>query len=180
MKTIHLAVVCFALFMVSCNSDSKPAVTDNPAGVGAVSSLAQKNLEAVHVVTKAFETGDVSGIDSVVASDFVDHTDKGEGNRDSLKAMIKAAYATNKNMKMEIVKEVADDNYAFSLMRYSGTGDGVSMPAGPYDMHMIEVVKFSNGKAVEHWAYMEMGEVTKMMQKMPVMDKIMPAAGKKK
>ena len=45
----------------------------------------QKNLAASNVITKAFQTGDVSGIDSVVADDFVDHTDRGDKiGRDSL------------------------------------------------------------------------------------------------
>ena len=172
MKTITLAYVCFSFFLISCNSDSKPADTATPAtAANTISAKAQKNLDAMHVVDKAFQTGDVSGIDSVVAADFVDHTDKGTANRDSLKAMIKMT-ATDKTMKMETVKEVADDDYVFAMMHMSGTGDGVMMPAGPYDMHSVEVVKFKDGKAVEHWGYMEMGEVSKMMASMPGMDKM--------
>src|SRR5450432_3309868 len=104
MKKILLIAVCFVFFLMSCNSDSKLAVvTDAPAGV---SAAAQKNLDAMHVINKAFETGDVSGIDRVLASKFVDHTDKGDMNGDSLKAAIKSIHATGKPMKMEIVKEV--------------------------------------------------------------------------
>ena len=182
MKTIQLVYVCFSIFLLSCNSNGKPAeATDTPAADKATSSLAQKNLDAMHVVDKAFQTGDVSGIDSVVATNFVDHTDKGDMNRDSLKAMIKMS-ATDKTMKMETTKEVADDDYAFAMMHMTGTGDGVMMPAGPYDMHSVEIVKFSNGKAVEHWSYMQGAEIAKMMQKMipPGMDKMKMDAGKKK
>lgn len=180
MKKILLIAVCFVFFLMSCNSDSKPAVaTDAPAGV---SAAAQKNLDAMHVVNKAFETGDVSGIDSVLASNFVDHTDKGDMNGDSLKAAIKSMHATGKPMKMEIVKEVADDDYAFAMMHYTGTGGtGTGMPEGPYDMHSIEVVKFSNGKATAHWQYWEAAEVTKMMQSMmPGKDKMKMGKDKKK
>jgi len=132
------------------------------------------------VVNKAFATGDVNGIDSVVAADFVDHTDKGTANRDSLKSMIILS-AKDKTMKMETIKEVADDDYAFAMMHMSGTGDGVMMPAGPYEMHSTEIVKFKEGKAVEHWSFMEMGEMAKMMQGMmpPAKDK-MKAPEKKK
>ena len=178
MKTIQFAYVCIALFLVSCNSNDKAAiVADTPAADKTASSMAQKNLDAMHVVDKAFETGDVSGIDSVVADNFVDHTDKGDMNRDSLKAMIKIS-AKDKTMKMETTKELADDDYVFAMMHMTGTGDGVMMPAGPYDMHSVEVVKFSNGKAVEHWGYMGMGDVAKMMAAMNKMKA--PGAGKKK
>jgi predicted SnoaL-like aldol condensation-catalyzing enzyme len=36
-------------------------------------------------------------------------------------------------------------------------------PKGPYDMHIIEVSKYKDGKAVEHWAYLDGKEVMKMM-----------------
>jgi len=182
MKTIQLAYVCFSLFLLSCGSDSKSTEAAGTPADKTTSARAQKNLDAVHVVDKAFETGDVSGIDSVLTADFVDHTDKGPKNRDSLKVMIKMTHAADKTMKMETVKELADDDYVFALMHYTGTGDGVMMPAGPYDMHSIEVVKFnSDSKATEHWGYMEMGEVSKMMEKMGSMDKMkMPEKGKKK
>jgi hypothetical protein len=55
-------------------------------------------------------------------------------------------------------------------MRWTGTSDGSipDMPAGPYDMSGIEVVRFKDGKAVEHWAFMDARELMKMMgQQMP-------------
>ncbi len=167
MKKIQFICGCFALFLVSCGGDaSKPATTEAAPAEKTTSSMAQKNLDAMHAVDKAFETGDASGLDSVIAPNFVDHTDKGDKNRDTLKAMIKMWHDADKTMKMETLKEVADDDYVFSQTHVSGTGDGVMMPKGPYDMHSVEVVKFKDGKAVEHWGYMEMGEVSKMMEKM--------------
>jgi predicted SnoaL-like aldol condensation-catalyzing enzyme len=181
MKTILFAAVCFALCFTSCNSDNKSgAANDNTSGTASDNSMTQKNLDASHVVDKAFETGDVSGIDSAVANDFVDHTDRGDMNRDSLKAMIKMVHATNKDMKMETIKELADDEYVFSLMHFTGTSDGTMMPKGPYDMQAIEVVKYKDGKAVEHWEYMEAGEMMKMMEKMQGMNKKMNNSNKKK
>jgi predicted SnoaL-like aldol condensation-catalyzing enzyme len=116
------------------------------------------------VVNKAFETGDASGVDSVVASDFIDHTDHGDvKGRDSLKAMINMVHTNFKDMKMELVREMANDDYVYSQMRFTGTGDGKMMPPGPYDMHVIEVVKFRDGKAVEHWEYMDMQDMRNMM-----------------
>ena len=137
-----------------------------------MSDKAKKNLDATHVVSKAWETGDASGIDAVVASDFVDHTDKGDMGRDSMKAMITMMHSMNKDMKMELNKEFADDDYTFSWMRFTGTGDGsMGMPKGPYDMSAIEVVKFKDGLAIEHWEFMEPREMMKMMGgQQPAMD----------
>jgi predicted SnoaL-like aldol condensation-catalyzing enzyme len=159
---------------LSCNSKES-------AEKNTMSDQTQKNLDASHTVSKAFETGDVSAIDSVVASDFVDHTDRGEKNRDSLKAMITMMHATNKDMKMEITKELADNDYVFSWMRFTGTSDGsMGMPKGPYDMQAIQVIKFKDGKAVEHWEFMQPAEMMKMMGQQPGMDKMMNDTTKKK
>jgi len=184
MKKNLIPMLCIVALLMSCNNESKPVVAaDTAAAPGtSISTQAQKNLDAMHMVDKAFETGDVNGIDSIIAPGFVDHTDKGDKKgADSLKAMIKMSHDADKNMKMQVVKELADDDYVFAIMHYSGTGDGKMMPAGPYDMHSMEVVKFSNGKATDHWSYMEMSEVSKMMAAMAGGNKMKaPDAGKKK
>lgn len=154
---------------LSCNND-KTEKTDGEKMTSEKTdnSIAEKNLAASHVVDKAFETGDVSSIDNVVTGDFVDHTDHGDKNRDSLKTMITMMHKEFPDMKMETIKEMADDDYVFSLMRYTGTSNGqMGMPKGPYDMKTMEVVKFKDGKAVEHWAYMQPADVMKMMPAAP-------------
>lgn len=182
MKKIMLVAACSSLLLLSCSNETKPPVSETAAPEKMTTSpLAQKNLDAMHAVDKAFQTGDVSKLDSFIAADFIDHTDKGvKKGVDSLKTMIKMSHDANPSMKMEVVKELADDEYAMSMMHYTGTGDGKMMPAGPYDMHSLEVVKFNNGKAIEHWGYMEMGEATKMMEAMMKGMGSKPEAGKKK
>ncbi len=137
---------------------------------GGISDKAQKNLDASHIVGNAFETGKTDSIDYAVASDFVDHSGMGDKNRDSLKAEITAFHAATKDSKTETMQEFANDDYVMSWVRFTGTSDGsIGMPKGPYDMHAIEVVKFKDGKAIEHWGYMEAREMMKMMAP-PTMD----------
>jgi predicted ester cyclase len=70
------------------------------------------------------------------------------------------------------VKDLADNEYVFSWMRFTGTSNGsMGMPAGPYDMKSIEVARFKDGKIVEHWTFMDMQDVMKMMGQMPGADK---------
>ena len=158
-KILYAFIVGLLCFCISCNDD-KTATDSNDA-------QAQKNIEASHVVNRAFETGEVSGLDSVISDDFVDHTDRGDiKGRDSLKAMVVLTRRTNKDMKMEIIKELADNDYVFSWMHFTGTHDGSMMPAGTYDMRAIEVVRLNNGKIVEHWEFMEPREMMKMMSQM--------------
>ncbi len=145
---------------MSCNSKTE-STSENKD-----SEQEQKNIAASDVIMKAFQTGEVSGIDSVVSDDYIDHTDRGDmKGRDSLKAMVKFVHANFKDMKTEKVRDVAQKDFVYSWMRYSGTSDGtMGMPKGPYDMEAIEVAKYKDGKAVEHWSFMDAQDMMKMMQ----------------
>lgn len=169
-KILLIFFVAAGCFLPACNEQA----SDNKGGM---SDAAKKNLDAFHVVANAFETGDISGIDSVVASDFVDHTPKGDHNRDSLKAMISMMKNAG-TMKTEIKKEFADDEYVFGWMHWTGTSNGSipDMPAGPFDMNGMEVVRFKDGKAVEHWAFMDAREMMKMMSSMQQMPGTTPTS----
>ncbi|MDB5222140.1 MAG: hypothetical protein JWN83_807 [Chitinophagaceae bacterium] len=159
MKKIFFAAVAGMLCIMSCNN----ATTDKG------SDARQKNLAASDIIDKAFQTGDVSKIDSVISPDFVDHSDRGDfKGTDSLKAMVKFVHENMKDMKTEKLHELADDDYVFSWMRWTGTSNGAGgMPSGPYDMHAMEISKFKDGKAIEHWTYMDMKEMMKMMPPPP-------------
>ena len=69
---------------------------------------------------------------------------------------------------MDLMNELANDDWVFSEMHFTGTSDGsMGMPAGPYDIHAIQVVKFnSDSKAIEHWEYMRNDDMMKMMKAM--------------
>lgn len=164
-QMLSLLAFSFLFVCFSCNNEStETAASGNMSGEKKDNSMAEKNLAASHIINEAFKTGDISKIDEAVAADFVDHTDQGDKNRDSLKVMIPMMHKEFPDMKMEVVRELADNEYVFSLMRWTGTSNGqMGMPKGPYDMKAIEVVRYKDGKAVEHWSYMEPAEVVKMM-----------------
>ena len=157
-KVFFAAFVGIICICNSCTSDTATTSSKN-------TEEEQKNLAANDVIMKAFQTGDVSGIDSVVADDFMDHTDRGDmKGRDSLKSMVKWMHTNMKEMKMEKKLEVAEGDYVWTRMNYTGNSDGsMGMPQGPYDMDAIELSKYKDGKAVEHWAFMEMQDAMKMM-----------------
>jgi predicted SnoaL-like aldol condensation-catalyzing enzyme len=165
MKKIFISALAGLLCICySCNNPSGTTSANNDN-----KGQEEKNLAASNTVGKAFETGDVSGIDSVVADDFVDHTDRGDiKGKDSLKAMVNMIHTNFKDMKMDKVRDAADGDYVYNWMTYSGTSDGtMGMPKGPYKMHVIELTKFKDGKAVEHWSFMDSQDMAKMMPPPP-------------
>ena len=163
-KILFILSAGFVFFLASCGSKKEAAGTSDEA---------KKNLDAFHTVSEAFKTGDISKIDSVVASDFVDHSGMhGEGNRDSLKAMV-TMMSMDKSAKSEAILEQANDEYVTGWLHMTGTNDGSMGPKGtPYDMNSVEIVKFNkDGKAVEHWTFISTGDMMKMMQPPPVATK---------
>ena len=154
------ALIAFSaafIFLFSCNtqtmSESNPTQT--------------KNLAADSTIGAAFRTGDDSKIDSVVAADFVDHTDQGDKNRDSLKAMIKMVHDNFPDMKMETVDHATSGDYVYTWMKFSGNSNGaMGLPKGPFQFSSIELSKYKDGKAVEHWGFMDSRDVAKQREEM--------------
>jgi predicted ester cyclase len=153
-----LSAGCF-LFITSCNSKKES---------GGLSDIAKKNLEAMHGITKCFDSKDFSKLGDYIAEDGIDHSGeqgaiKGLANMKTAFTKMVAAYDSSAT---EVTKELADDEYVMTWQRYKGTLkiDQMGMKAGDkFDMAAIEVAKFKDGKAIEHWTFMEPSEMMKMI-----------------
>ena len=152
MRIMILPAWAFALFVfASCNTSA-----DNNVAAASTTSQAQKNMDADKIISEAFEKGDPSKLDGVVASDFVDHTDMGDKKGiDSLKSELNMIHSQFKDVKMELKRQWADDEYVVDWMRYTGSNPTATMgmPVGPFDIKGMEVTRFADGKAVEHWFF---------------------------
>ncbi len=162
--SIALFLGCFFL---SCNSAGNSSAT---------SDKAKKNLDNVNGVTKMFESGDFSKAGDYIAADATDHSSpKGEiKGLDSIKAMFNQYGSMMKDTKNEVVKELADDDYAFVWLKQSWTATTddpmMHLKAGDKGhMETIEVTKHNaDGKITDHWGFMSMDEMMKAMQSMQV------------
>lgn len=148
-------------FCVSCSNQQ--------AGM---SDKAKKNLETADAVAKMFETHDWSKTGDYIAADGVDHSGpRGEvKGLDSIKAEFVEFGNSMSDMKNEVVKELADDDYAFQWMKesWTATKDQMGMKAGQkMSAEAIEVSKFNaDGKITDHWSFISSGDMMKMMQQM--------------
>jgi len=169
-------LACIALVSLS-------ACSNEPKTVSSSENETQRNIELSQIVNEAFRTGDASKIDSVVSPDYIDHTDRGDmKGPDSLKAGIKWIHENMKNMKMELRRQWADGEYVSSWMRFTGTNE-TAMPGlaeGPYDWNTIELTRYKDGKLVEHWGFMEIQSVVKMMQPATETKTLLPDSTSKK
>ena len=102
-KLAFFICAAVSVYFISCTGQTASMSENN-------TSMEKKNLEADSIIGKAFETGDAGKIDSVVAADFVDHTDRGDMNRDSLKMFIKLLHDSMPGMKMEMINAARENH----------------------------------------------------------------------
>lgn len=162
MKKVFLAAGSLLLLMiVSCNDAAK--------NNSAANSDAEKNKEHILSVYRGIESGDLSKMDEFVADDIVDHGGMADvKSRDSVKKMLSDIHNHFSNLKMELLAEgtASSGDYHFTMVRMTGTTKDafMGMPANTsVDRTSVDVVKFVNGKATEHWKYANPRE---MMQEM--------------
>ena len=148
-KLLLLSPIALIFFIISCNTADK----------GALSATAQKNLEACLAIAKCFDTKDFSKLGDYIADDAVDHAgETGDiiGLENMKKEFVRMTEGID-NGKSEVIKELADDEYVMSWMRFTGSlkTDMMGMKAGSsYDMAAIELSKLKDGKVIEHWTFM--------------------------
>ena len=168
-KLLLLLSAGFFCFLISCN-DKKES--------GGMSDTAKKNMETAIAVNKCFESGDWSKIGDYIAADGIEHSGmNGEvKGLDSLKAMFAMYSKMMSNMKNEVVKVVADDDYVMAWQKETSTmnQDGMGMKAGSTNtMDAIEVSKFNkDGKVSDHWTFISWGDMMKMMPPPPMDNKM--------
>ena len=161
-----------AIALFSCNnSETKTADGSNDH-----MEKAKKSTEAIKMVYHAIETGDVSGLDSIMAEDVVDHNANPDGTdmkgRDNIKKMLSEIHTYFDNLKMEYITDAIteDGTTQFAQVRMTGTAKANpwGMPVGKdIDDMSVDVVKIKDGKATDHWGFMSMKDMQEMMPPMP-------------
>jgi len=180
MKKLFFSSILFLLtcLYVSCNSGTTTA--------SGPSDQEKKNLAANDAVGKMFESGDFSKLGDYIATDAIDHSGPmGEvKGLDSIKAMFNMFASTMKDTKIDIVKEMADGDYVMAWIKQSWTATQddpmMHLKAGDRaSMDGVEVTKYnSDGKVVEHWGFMSMSDMMKMMPQQGNMGSMNPTAPK--
>ncbi len=164
MKKLFLIIPSGLLFCcISCNNEKASSGSN---------ALAEKNLSAVHGIDKAIETGDISKLGDYIAADAIDHTgETGEvKGLDSIKASLAIVHTMGTDMKSEVLKELADSFTVMQWVRYTGVSKmpmGASPAGSKYDMTVVHVSKFKDSKVTDHWEYMAMADMIKMMPPPP-------------
>ena len=175
-KLLGFTSACLLFILLSCTD----ATTTTDVNTKDDASMAERNKIKNRIVMEAIGTGDMAAVDTIIAEDAIDHSGPGMTDikgRDSIKAILSKVKSCFKDYKLDIISEAAEGDYVFALSRMTGTtteNPGMGMPPNTkIDMTGVDVTRFKDGKAVEHWSYMDPKDVMKMMpqgtgQNMPI------------
>ena len=166
-KLFFTAATAMLCLFISCNdTDTSTSTTESSAN--------ETNKAKFKMIYHALETGDVSKLDSIIDKDIVDHGNPMGDVKgiDSVKKWFVEFHSKTKDVKVESIATATDGDYVFDYTRMTGTitTPFMGMPAGPMDMTSIDLVKLKDGKAVEHWSFMDVRDAMKMMGGAPPMD----------
>ncbi len=125
-------------------------------------SVAMAQEAMVIRINDLFNGTDLSGLDAVMTADFVDHqmdpsiTTTGMQSVKDLLAMYHTAFP---DIKQEIVSMATKGDRTYFHVHLTGTNTGPwgDMPATgkAIDVMGCDVIRFQDGKAAEHWGYLE-------------------------
>jgi predicted ester cyclase len=161
---ISLAAFGFACLLYSCNM---PAGSGTSGGMDTAYINKIKNLNMQFY--KGFEAGTLNGFDSTnVSSNVIDH---GMGPKDvmgldSVKKGLMGMISQMKDVKFNVLSIAVDSNYSTAWVEMTGTSTSPEsgFPVGAsIDMKTVDVVRWDNGKAAEHWGYVDPRDMMKMM-----------------
>jgi len=110
-------------------------------------SPGQANIARENQLLQVFKTGEAEQLGKLLAPGFVNHAGPGDLiGPAATKGLVQAFHARFHPVKMEIKKQWADADHVSTWIRYTGAN-----PAAIVDG--IELTRYVNGQAVEHWFF---------------------------
>ena len=169
MKNTLLFVLPLAAILWSCsgsNPEHDKMMAEHKAMMSA-DSAKQASLDQMKQTAQRFYdiwlAGKSDGLEEIIAENFISHnpipgiTSTGI---QQMKDMLAMSNATFTNNKVEDMRMMADGDRVIAHYRWKGVntgpmGEGMPATNKPIDVYGVDVMRFENGKVVEHWGYME-------------------------
>jgi predicted SnoaL-like aldol condensation-catalyzing enzyme len=155
-KNLFVVCACTCCFLIACNNSANSG-NDN-------------NISTSRDIFKGIEAGDTTKLSSI-AADAVDHAGPyGDvTGADSIKGMLAQIHNHIKDLKIEILNDATSGDYVYVWNKWTGTALDSSMgfsPNQPFNTSGVDIIKFRDGKAVEHWGFVDQKDVIAMRAQM--------------
>ena len=144
-----------------------------------------KNKIAAAKIIKAFDAGDTQAFDNLIAKDVVTHSEMppeikttGLAAVKEMSKMNKMAFPDMKSM-VHAIATAGDTVIVFYTSEGTNSGEFYGMPATNKRIKTdgVDIIRFQNGKAVEHWGVYDS---MKMMQQLGMLPPPPPPKENKK
>ena len=158
-KLFALLLITTVVIILSCQNHHNPNEAKYKAAYVAVNNI--------------MDSGNSDDLDAYIAEDAIDHQmDPSITTKTGLagiKEVFKYYHNIFPDLKTTVHSMAVSGDTLFGYISSTGTTAQpfMGMPPGTEQtMNAVDVVVFKNDKMVEHWGFMDMGEVMKMMQSM--------------
>lgn len=138
------------------------------------SAKIKKQREAVEKLYKAFETGNISGLENIVASNVKEHTPDPSAKSKGIqytKDQISLYHTAFPDMKIKIKECFGDGEKLTVYSTFTGTNKGAMMgiPATNKKVSIdgIDIIKFEKDKISDHWGIYDNLGMFKQLGLMP-------------
>ncbi|WP_309083635.1 ester cyclase [Chelativorans sp.] len=120
-----------------------------------MSTSANKELVR-RLYAEVFSSGDVSGIESLVGADYVDHNSEGAGRGPQvLRAHVQAIRTTFPDFSLTVEDMIAEGDKVVTRVSGQGTHGGIWLDIPPTNTVVkvkgINIDRIKDGRIVEHW-----------------------------
>lgn len=166
MKKIITAIAITAAFSACMSPGNKIATGDR----------ASKNMEMMRKFNEeVINKHNTAMVDSLVASDYVEHCvdPSYTPDRNGLKKGWEDFAKGYPDLNCKINFMIADTDCVTMQYTITGTNTGsvIGMPATGKKINVdgVDIVRFKNGKAIEHWGYMDEMKMMTQLGMMPGM-----------
>lgn len=178
----HLLLGFPLALLMACGGGSNPEydkmMADHKAMMAADSAEragADQMKQATQQFLDMWQTGKSDGIEAILAENFMTHnpipgvTTTGIQQMKDMITMAGAAFTDNKldNLRIAVDGDRTIAHYHWTAMNSGGMGEGMPATNKPIDVYCVDILRFENGKAVEHWGYIEEMKMMEQLGMMP-------------
>lgn len=115
-----------------------------------MTNMVDENKGVAKRIVEIFNTGDLSEVDSIFSSDYVDHQRPCWMNitgQDEFKQIVIMARKSLPNLHVTIEDIIAENDTVVARLQWHS----IPQTGKKIDRETIDILRFVNGKAVEHW-----------------------------
>lgn len=125
------------------------------------------NLKQAQGLTRIILAGNLDSLAVYMDSDAINHSGmRGDAvGLTNIKADLEMIHRISADLKVEVIREMADDEYVFQWLKFRGVAktDVRGDVGSEFESVTIQALRFKNGKVVEHWEYRDPRDIIKMM-----------------